>query len=149
MFYLLSLDEIRAECFGMSVWGHQHASLCVCMPLLSADWSFGIRPSTPKWTHRAAQEGHKHKQLMARLLRTKKNITIIHISLESFRWAVQQMHFKLLKCVSVQLGACRVTLLCMLHCFTPSLPPCESEADQLRNQKSPTAWKMDLCWVAC
>lgn len=42
--------------------------LRVCMLLLSADWSFGIHPPTPKWTLRATQEGHKHKQPMAGLV---------------------------------------------------------------------------------
>lgn len=61
MFYLLSLDEIRAsvsECLSEDV----SVPLGLCMRVLSADRSFGSRPPTPKWTFSATQEGRKRKQ---------------------------------------------------------------------------------------
>lgn len=151
MFYLLSLDEIRAGCFGMSVWGH----LCVCTLLLSADWSFGIRPSTPKWTLGATHEGYKHKQLIAGLSERggrKIIILIIHIYFESFCGDIQQMHFRLLRVllISEELNGLWGEIVAYISVFqSRSLSTCNTEAGQLRNQKSLTARKMDLCWVAC
>lgn len=73
--------------------------LCVCTLLLSADWSFGIRPSTPKWTLGATREGYKHKQRIAGLSERGGEIIIliIHIYFESFCGDIQQMHFRLLR----------------------------------------------------
>lgn len=57
-------SEVFLECLSEDI----SMPLRLCMLLLSADWSFGIRPPTPKWTFRATQDSHKHKQPMAGLV---------------------------------------------------------------------------------
>lgn len=57
-------SEVFLECLSEDI----SMPLRLYMLLLSADWSFGIRPPTPKWTFRATQDSHKHKQPTAGLV---------------------------------------------------------------------------------
>lgn len=98
-------------------------SVCLCMFLLRADWSFGIRPSVYKTL------GATQAIKMAMFGRLKKIILN-----RSFSWLIWQLNLNLL---SLFLSF-KTRLVYFLDCFTPNFPTaCATPRRPVRESKEP------------